>query len=159
MAADAEEGGGPERIWATDGHRSITLEQIDYAGNLNELDYWDQMYKAGAQSYFDILSANAYGLDLPPADPLEHRVVRAQHPELHRSQLHRLAGTTDHARRRVQFHVAHAQDLRFGILRPYSLSAAQDRANAGNQKALGKGLRDIIVGAHRQPDQATGRET
>jgi hypothetical protein len=48
---------------------AITLEQIDYAGNLNELDYWDQMYKAGAKDYFDVLSANAYGLDLPPDDP------------------------------------------------------------------------------------------
>ncbi|HUS13508.1 MAG TPA: hypothetical protein VM536_00640 [Chloroflexia bacterium] len=48
---------------------AITLENIDYAGNLNELDYWDQMYKAGAKDYFDVLSANAYGLDLPPADP------------------------------------------------------------------------------------------
>ncbi len=48
---------------------AITLENLDTAGNLNELDYWDQMYKAGAKDYFDIVSANAYGLDLPPADP------------------------------------------------------------------------------------------
>ena len=47
---------------------AITLENIDYAGNLNELDYWDQMYKAGAKDYFDVLSANAYGLDQPPDD-------------------------------------------------------------------------------------------
>ncbi|MDQ2808509.1 MAG: hypothetical protein M3Z04_16615, partial [Chloroflexota bacterium] len=48
---------------------AITLENLATAGNLNELDYWDQMYKAGAKEFFDILSANAYGLDLPPADP------------------------------------------------------------------------------------------
>ncbi len=48
---------------------AITLEHIDYAGNLNELDYWTQMYQAGAKPYFDIMAANAYGLDLPPSDP------------------------------------------------------------------------------------------
>jgi len=48
---------------------AITLENLATAGNLNELDYWDQMYKAGAKDYFDIVAANAYGLDLPPADP------------------------------------------------------------------------------------------
>ena len=36
--------------------------------NLSELDYLDQMYRAGAKSYFDVLSANSYGLDKPPDD-------------------------------------------------------------------------------------------
>lgn len=37
--------------------------------HLNELDYLDQMYQAGAKAVFDILSANAYGMDKPPGDP------------------------------------------------------------------------------------------
>ena len=35
--------------------------------NLNELEYLDQLYAAGAQPYFDIMLANAYG-DGPAAD-------------------------------------------------------------------------------------------
>jgi polysaccharide biosynthesis protein PslG len=63
---------------------AITLENIDYAGNLNELDFWDQMYKAGAKDYFDVLSANAYGLDQPPdaapaKDKLNFRRVELLH--------------------------------------------------------------------------------
>lgn len=36
--------------------------------NLNEMDFLEAMYKAGAKDYFDILSANAYGFDRPPQD-------------------------------------------------------------------------------------------
>jgi len=64
---------------------AINLETIDYAGNLNELDYWDQMYKAGAKDYFDILSANAYGLDLPPADPPDRTKLNFRRVELLRN--------------------------------------------------------------------------
>lgn len=41
-----------------------TLEESNR--NLNELKYLDAMYRAGAKSYFDILSANAYGFEAPP---------------------------------------------------------------------------------------------
>jgi len=63
---------------------AINNETIDYAGNDNELDYWAKMYEAGAKDYFDILSANAYGLDQPPdappsADTLNFRRVELLH--------------------------------------------------------------------------------
>ncbi len=44
-------------------------ESLGYAGNLNELDYLQQMYDAGAKPYFDAMSANAYGTQYPPEDP------------------------------------------------------------------------------------------
>ncbi|MBL7200069.1 MAG: beta-galactosidase [Anaerolineae bacterium] len=36
---------------------------------MSDLQYLEEMYKAGAAPYFDILSANAFGMDLPPDDP------------------------------------------------------------------------------------------
>jgi len=50
---------------------SAPLAQTTETGplNLNELDYLNGMYAAGAKDYFDILSANAYGFDKPPTDP------------------------------------------------------------------------------------------
>jgi hypothetical protein len=36
---------------------------------MNDLQYLEEMYKAGAGAYFDILSVNAFGMDLPPEDP------------------------------------------------------------------------------------------
>jgi hypothetical protein len=36
---------------------------------MNDLQYLEEMYQAGAAPYFDILSANAFGMDLPPEDP------------------------------------------------------------------------------------------
>jgi len=36
---------------------------------MSDLQYLEEMYQAGAQPYFDILSANAFGMDLPPEDP------------------------------------------------------------------------------------------
>jgi polysaccharide biosynthesis protein PslG len=35
---------------------------------MNDLQFLEEMYEAGAASYFDILSANAFGMDLPPDD-------------------------------------------------------------------------------------------
>lgn len=37
--------------------------------HLNEVDFLDGMYRAGAKPYFDVLFANAYGFSLPPEDP------------------------------------------------------------------------------------------
>jgi hypothetical protein len=66
---------------------AITLEdwpQDDpqYRRNLNELIYWDEMYQAGAQAYFDILAANAYGLNRPPADPPAPETLNFRRVEL-----------------------------------------------------------------------------
>ncbi len=36
---------------------------------VSELTYLEEMYRAGAGDYFDIMSANAYGFNDPPADP------------------------------------------------------------------------------------------
>jgi hypothetical protein len=36
---------------------------------MNDLQYLEEMYQADAAPYFDILSANAFGMDLPPEDP------------------------------------------------------------------------------------------
>lgn len=43
--------------------------------NLDELDYLQEMYEAGARDYFDILFANAYGFDRPPTDPPDPGVL------------------------------------------------------------------------------------
>jgi len=37
--------------------------------NMNDLQFLEEMYAAGAQAYFDIMSANAFGLGSPPEDP------------------------------------------------------------------------------------------
>ena len=50
--------------------------------NLNELIYLDEMYKAGAQGAFDIMTANAYGLDRPPDDPPDPHVLNFRRVEL-----------------------------------------------------------------------------
>ena len=46
---------------------AINMEQGPV--NLNELDYLDRLYLAGAQPHFDVMLANAYGMDRPPTDP------------------------------------------------------------------------------------------
>jgi hypothetical protein len=46
--------------------------------SMNEIDYLDEMYKAGAKEYFDILSANAFGLGSPPEEPAQPRVLNFQ---------------------------------------------------------------------------------
>lgn len=37
--------------------------------SMNDLQFLQEMYEAGAKDYFDILSANAFGMSLPPDDP------------------------------------------------------------------------------------------
>jgi hypothetical protein len=48
---------------------AMTLEGPKARGNMNEIDYWNGLYDAGAKGNFDIASANGYGLDKPPEDP------------------------------------------------------------------------------------------
>jgi hypothetical protein len=39
--------------------------------SMNEIQFWDEMYQAGAKDHFDILSANAFGLGSPPEEPAQ----------------------------------------------------------------------------------------
>lgn len=62
---------------------TLTREGADHSG-LSDLQYWKEMYVAGAKGSFDIASANTYGLrDIPTADPdpskLNYRRVELLH--------------------------------------------------------------------------------
>ncbi len=60
---------------------AITLEENPkYA--LNELQFLDQMYKAGAKDFFDIMPANAYGIESPPEDPPNPKKLNFRRVEL-----------------------------------------------------------------------------
>lgn len=61
---------------------AITLEHSDR--NLSDLDFLQQMYDSGAKGYFDILSANAYGLSQPPTDPASPDKLNFQRVTLER---------------------------------------------------------------------------
>ncbi|HEX2515307.1 MAG TPA: cellulase family glycosylhydrolase [Chloroflexota bacterium] len=50
--------------------------------HLNEIDFLDQMYGAGAGPFFDVMSANAYGMDKPPTDPPNKAVLNFRRVEL-----------------------------------------------------------------------------
>lgn len=52
--------------------------------NMNDLDYLAAMYKAGAKNYFDILSANAFGLRASPDDPPDPTKLNFQRVALDR---------------------------------------------------------------------------
>jgi hypothetical protein len=52
--------------------------------SMPDLDYLEAMYQAGAGPYFDILSANAFGFDLPPDDPPAPDVLNFRRVELQR---------------------------------------------------------------------------
>ncbi len=43
--------------------------------SMNDLQFLEEMYKAGAKDYFDILSANAFGMDRPPEDSPHPQVL------------------------------------------------------------------------------------
>lgn len=57
--------------------------------SMNDLDYLEGMYKAGAADYFDILSANAFGMDRPPEDPPDPEVLNFQRVVLQREIMER----------------------------------------------------------------------
>ncbi len=57
--------------------------------SMPDLDYLEAMYKAGAGDYFDILSANAFGFDLPPDDPPDPNVLNFRRVELQREIMER----------------------------------------------------------------------
>jgi len=56
---------------------------------MNDLDYLEAMYKAGAREYFDIYSANAFGMDHPPEDPPDPAILNFQRVLLHREIMER----------------------------------------------------------------------
>jgi hypothetical protein len=68
---------------------AITLEDASMRGNHNDLIFLEQMYQAGAGAHFDILSANAFGLDYPPEDPPDPNVLNFRRVELHREIMER----------------------------------------------------------------------
>ena len=49
---------------------------------MNDLDYLQAMYDAGAADYFDILAAHAYGWSFPPDEPAAPDVVNFRRTEL-----------------------------------------------------------------------------
>jgi len=57
-------------------------ERVEYNGNMNEFDYLQQMYYAGARQYFDAMSANAYGKDAAPEDPPSREKLNFRRVEL-----------------------------------------------------------------------------
>jgi len=52
--------------------------------SMSDLQYLEGMYEAGASDYFDILSANAFGMDRPPDDPPDPNVLNFQRVLLQR---------------------------------------------------------------------------
>jgi hypothetical protein len=57
--------------------------------SMPDLDYLEAMYKAGAAEYFDILSTNGFGFDLPPDDPPDPNVLNFRRVELQREIMER----------------------------------------------------------------------
>jgi hypothetical protein len=68
---------------------ATTLEDASMRGNHNDLVYLEQMYQAGAGEFFDILSANAFGLDRPPEDAPDPNVLNFRRVELQREIMER----------------------------------------------------------------------
>ncbi|MBI3970137.1 MAG: cellulase family glycosylhydrolase [Chloroflexi bacterium] len=50
--------------------------------HLNEIDFLEQVYAAGGKAYFDILSANAYGMDRSPLEAPSRTVLNFRRVEL-----------------------------------------------------------------------------
>jgi len=57
--------------------------------SMPDLDFLETMYEAGARDVFDILSANAFGFDLPPEDPPDPGVLNFRRVELQREIMER----------------------------------------------------------------------
>lgn len=61
--------------------------------HMNDLDYLEAFYQAGAKDYFDILSANAFGLRSPPEDPPDPRQLNFARVILARQVMERYQDT------------------------------------------------------------------
>jgi polysaccharide biosynthesis protein PslG len=57
--------------------------------SMPDLDFLEAMYEAGAGESFDILSANAFGFDLPPEDAPDPNVLNFRRVELQRAIMER----------------------------------------------------------------------
>ncbi len=57
--------------------------------SMNEIQFLEEMYQAGAKDYFDILSANAFGLGSPPDEPPNPQVLNFQRVLLLREVMER----------------------------------------------------------------------
>jgi hypothetical protein len=57
--------------------------------SMPDLDYLEAMYQSGAKESFDLLSANAFGFDLPPTDPPDPQVLNFRRVELQRAIMER----------------------------------------------------------------------
>lgn len=67
---------------------SFTPNSTQYR-NMNDLQFLEEMYAAGAKEYFDILSANAFGLGSPPNDPPNPGTLNFQRVVLQREVMER----------------------------------------------------------------------
>ena len=68
---------------------AMTLEDASMRGNHNDLVFLDEMYRAGAGQFFDVLSANAFGFNRPPEDPPGPDVLNYRRVELQREIMER----------------------------------------------------------------------
>ena len=72
---------------------AITLgEPGDQQGTwraMSDLQFLEEMYRAGAKGYFDIFSANAFGMERPPEDPPDPNVLNFQRVLLQRQIMER----------------------------------------------------------------------
>jgi polysaccharide biosynthesis protein PslG len=68
---------------------AINTERVALSGNMSDLDYLEGMYANGAGSWFDVLSANAFGMDAPPSDPPDRSVLNFRRVELQRAIMER----------------------------------------------------------------------
>jgi len=56
---------------------------------MSDLTFLEEMYKAGARSYFDIYAANAFGMGRPPEDPADPNALNFQRVLLQRKIMER----------------------------------------------------------------------
>lgn len=63
---------------------AINTETRDDGDNLSDLAFLREMYRAGAADAFDILAANAFGMDRPPDDPPDAQRLNFRRVELQR---------------------------------------------------------------------------
>lgn len=68
---------------------AINVESTGQRGNSSDLTYLDGLYAAGAAPDFDVLSANAFGMDRPPEDAPAAAVLNFRRIELQRAIMER----------------------------------------------------------------------
>lgn len=64
---------------------AVNTEDSAIRRNLSDLVYLEEMYQHGADEYFDILSANTFGMNKPPEDPPEPSILNFRRVELQRA--------------------------------------------------------------------------